>query len=202
MEPCGSGRRNAAATMSPVERRCRCIWPTNVQRGLGIATTARDLAISRNRLRSPSRAPLNPHGAGCSINDNIGKPFSYPELVARIRAVLRRSGLRPVDGILDAGPVQIDTRHRQVTVESRPVELTATEYRLACTLASEPTRVFTRSDLTEALWGCRQLRGRTLDSHAHRLRTKLANNSRRVVLNVWGVGYCLVQGSSVHNDGF
>ena len=77
----------------------------------------------------------------------------------------------------------------QVTVESRPVRLTATEYRLACTLAAEPARVFTRDDLTDALWGCRNLRGRTLDTHAHRLRTKLANDTRSAVINVWGVGY-------------
>lgn len=122
-------------------------------------------------------------------DDILDKPFSYPELVARIRAVLRRSMPRRMTRILEAGPVRIDTGHRQVTVESRPVQLTATEYRLACTLAAEPNRVFTRSELTNALWGCQNLRGRTLDSHAYRLRTKLVSETCSVVHNVWGVGY-------------
>lgn len=125
-------------------------------------------------------------------DDILRKPFSYPELVARIRAVLRRTQPRQPHAILEAGPVQIDTRRRRVTVARRTVELTAVEYRLACKLASEPTRVFTRAELMRDVWGFITTRSRTLDSHAVRLRAKLANDSHAVVTNVWGVGYRLL----------
>jgi len=64
--------------------------------------------------------------------------------------------------------------HSAVTVAGRAVELSALEHRLLCVLAAEPTRVFTRQELMGTVWGCSSLRGRTLDSHASRLRKKLA----------------------------
>jgi DNA-binding response OmpR family regulator len=79
-------------------------------------------------------------------DDVIVKPFSYPELRARIGAVLRRSAPRQPRPILTAGPVRVDLRDRSVTVDERPVELSAVEYRLLCHLAGEPTRVLTKVD--------------------------------------------------------
>jgi len=126
-------------------------------------------------------------------DDVIVKPFSYPELRARIAAVLRRTVPRQPRPLLTAGPVRIDLRDRSVSVNERPVQLSAIEYRLLCHLAGEPTRVFTREELMRDVWGYRSAgRTRTLDSHACRLRAKLASNTHRLVINVWGVGYCLI----------
>jgi len=75
----------------------------------------------------------------------------------------------------------------------RPVELSAVEYRLLCQLAGEPTRVFTREELMREVWGHGATsRTRTLDSHACRLRAKLASDTHRLVINVWGVGLRLI----------
>ena len=129
-------------------------------------------------------------------DDIVRKPFAYPELRARIAAVLRRSELRRRTRILRAGPIVIDVRSREVRVFDRPVELSAKEYDLLVTLAGEPTRVFTRQELLRRIWGFETFgRTRTLDSHASRLRRKLCGDgSDKLVINVWGVGYRLVDG--------
>ena len=85
-------------------------------------------------------------------DDVVRKPFAYPELRARIAAVLRRSERRGAR-ILRAGPIVIDVRSREVRVFDRPVELSAKEYDLLVTLAGEPTRVFTRAELLRGVWG-------------------------------------------------
>ena len=129
-------------------------------------------------------------------DDVIKKPFAYPELRARIAAVLRRSELRRRTRILRAGPIMIDVRSREVRVFDRPVELSAKEYDLLVTLAGEPTRVFTRAELMRGIWGLQTFgHTRTLDSHASRLRRKLCGDrDEKLVINVWGVGYRLVPG--------
>jgi DNA-binding response OmpR family regulator len=128
---------------------------------------------------------------GC--DDYVARPFVYDELVARIRAVLRRYGPSPQDR-LEAGEIVVDRVARVVTVCGRPVPLAAKEYELLAKLASEPTRVFTKEQLLRDVWGFRSIgRTRTVDSHASRLRRKLAACSATpYVLNVWGVGYRLL----------
>jgi DNA-binding response OmpR family regulator len=127
-------------------------------------------------------------------DDIVRKPFAYPELRARIGAVLHRSALRRSARILRAGPIVIDLRSREVRVGERPVELSAKEYDLLITLAGEPSRVFTRAELMRAVWGPRTFgHTRTLDSHASRLRRKLCGEGdEKLVINVWGVGYRLL----------
>ena len=128
---------------------------------------------------------------GC--DDYVARPFVYDELVARIRAVLRRYSPSPQDR-LEAGEIVVDRVARVVTVCGRPVPLAAKEYELLAKLASEPTRVFTKEQLLRDVWGFRSIgRTRTVDSHASRLRRKLAACSATpYVLNVWGVGYRLL----------
>ena len=128
---------------------------------------------------------------GC--DDFVPRPFHYEELVARIHAVLRRTrpGLRER---LAAGPLAIDRATRRVTVHGLTVALAAKEYELLVKLAAQPARVFTKDELLRDVWGFRSLgRTRTLDSHASRLRRKLASaGAPDCVLNVWGVGYRLL----------
>ena len=122
-----------------------------------------------------------------------GKPFVYEELVARIRAVLRRvSG--PAHRRLAVRDLEIDLAARVVRVGGEPVQLSTKEYELLVALAGDPERVFRKEELLRDVWGFRSLgRTRTLDSHASRLRRKLNHaGDAAYVLNVWGVGYRLV----------
>lgn len=130
-------------------------------------------------------------------DDYVVKPFSYGELLARIRAVLRRTQERPGRTLLRVGPIELDPVRREVRVGGQLVALAAKEYGLLQVLAREPTRVFTKEELLREVWGAaRGERTRTLDSHACRLRQKLAGGGERFVVNVWGVGYRLTDAAS------
>jgi DNA-binding response OmpR family regulator len=128
-------------------------------------------------------------------DDVVAKPFSYPELRARIAAVLRRMNPREPRPTITAGPVQIDVQRRRVTVSGQETApLSAVEFRLLCALARDPSRVYTRAELLRDVWDSRAAWStRTVDSHAHRLRTKLAGSDQPLVRNVWGVGYRLLE---------
>jgi DNA-binding response OmpR family regulator len=131
-------------------------------------------------------------GLETGADDYVVKPFHYSEIAARIRAVLRRRDGRR-QGPLRVGDLVVDPLRRQVRVGDRPVELANKEFTLLQALASEPTRVFTKHELLRDVWGFRsEGRTRTLDSHASRLRRKLDPEAGRFVVNVWGVGYRLV----------
>src|SRR3954468_3262917 len=129
------------------------------------------------------------------LDDYVVKPFAYSELRLRIAAVLRRTQARVHRGMLRVGELEIDPAGRVTTLRGRRVELAAKEFALLRTLASAPTRVFTKDELLRDVWGFRA-RGstRTLDSHACRLRAKLRSEGDQFVVNVWGVGYRLVDG--------
>jgi DNA-binding response OmpR family regulator len=130
---------------------------------------------------------------GC--DDYMIKPFSYHELSVRVRALLRRTRRRPGAARLRVGSLEIDPASRQVWVRGEPIALSKKEYALLRALAGEPTRVFTREELLRGVWGFVALgHTRTLDSHAFRLRQKLNRAGDRFVVNVWGVGYRLVDG--------
>jgi DNA-binding response OmpR family regulator len=131
---------------------------------------------------------------GC--DDYLSKPFSYAELRGRLGALLRRAGGRPRPGRLRVGPLELDPFTHEVRIDGELVPLSKKEFALLRALAAEPARVFTREELLRDVWGF-QAPGatRTLDSHASRLRQKLCADRRlRLVVNVWGVGYRLIDG--------
>jgi DNA-binding response OmpR family regulator len=129
-------------------------------------------------------------------DDYVVKPFSYHELRARIRALLRRARRRPGMGRLRVGALEVDPVARQVWLHGVPVALSKKEYALLRALATEPTRVFTREELLRGVWGFRSMgHTRTLDSHAFRLRRKLNAAGDAFIINVWGVGYRLIDGA-------
>jgi DNA-binding response OmpR family regulator len=131
-------------------------------------------------------------GFARGADDYLVKPFHYPELAARIGAVLRRSQDRRAQGVLQVGELRIDPVAREVTLGERAISLSAKEFALLRMLAAEPTRVFTKEELLRDVWGFKLMGStRTLDSHASRLRRKLVPSGRRWVINVWGVGYRL-----------
>jgi len=130
---------------------------------------------------------------GC--DDFLPKPFSYGELRLRLAALLRRARERPLEGRLRVGELEIDPVAREVRLRGARVTVSQKEFALLRQLAAEPTRVFTKAELLRDVWGFRAPGAtRTLDSHACRLRQKLSARGDRFVVNVWGVGYRLVDG--------
>src|SRR5437588_3157450 len=131
---------------------------------------------------------------GC--DDYVLKPFSYPELQARVVALLRRGNRRPGPGKLRVGPLEVDPLARRVWLRGEELKLSKKEFALLRALASDPSRVFTREELLRGVWGFRSMgMTRTLDSHASRLRKKLARDGDKFIVNVWGVGYRLLDGT-------
>jgi DNA-binding response OmpR family regulator len=133
-------------------------------------------------------------GLEFGADDYLVKPFHYPELRARINAILRRRGGRH-DGPRRVGDLVVDPARRRVWVEGRDVRLSNKEFSLLRVLVSDPIRVFPKKELLEEVWGFRtSAQTRTLDSHASRLRRKLDPEHSRYVINCWGVGYRLIDG--------
>jgi len=146
-------------------------------------------------LLAPSSDPVERVRAlDRGADDVMGRPFAYEELLARIRALLRRSTTSSAE-VLIAGELVVDRRTRRVAVRDTLVTLSAKEFELLAWLAAEPNRVFTKEELLREVWGFRALgRTRTLESHASRLRKKLnMDESDGFVVNVWGVGYRLLE---------
>lgn len=139
-------------------------------------------------------------GLEVGADDYVTKPFSLSELVARVRAALRRLRLLDEAAVetgaderpLEFGPLKVDPTRRRVTMEGEEVTLTVLEYDLLLYLARHPERPFTRMQLLDTVWDI-QYEGydRTVDSHIQRLRAKIEADpgAPRFIRTVWGVGY-------------
>jgi DNA-binding response OmpR family regulator len=127
-------------------------------------------------------------------DDHVGKPFSYPELLARLRAVLRRCEGRRAHGLVRVGDLTVDPATRTVRLRGERIELSAKEFALLHALAVDPVRVLPKEVLLRDVWGyLAPGRTRTLDAHACRLRKKLRSPGRPFIVNVRGVGYKLTE---------
>jgi DNA-binding response OmpR family regulator len=132
-------------------------------------------------------------GLELGADDYVTKPFSPRELVARVRAVLRRAerSTAPSDRVA-VGDLVLDVPRLRVTVSGQPVDLTPTEFSILATMARDPGRVFTRSQLLDAVHGVAfEAYERAIDAHVKNIRRKLEPEPARprYVLTVYGVGY-------------
>jgi phosphate regulon transcriptional regulator PhoB len=130
-------------------------------------------------------------GLEVGADDYVVKPFSPRELVARVRALLRRSTGEPARSVSRLGALSIDESRHQVAVAGHPVELTAKEFGLLVALLRAGGRVLSREQLLDAVWGyanAAEIESRTVDVHIRRLREKLGAAARHIV-TVKGAGY-------------
>jgi phosphate regulon transcriptional regulator PhoB len=130
-------------------------------------------------------------GLEMGADDYVAKPFSPKELVARVRAVLRRARPAEVSHPLAVGPVTLDPGRHRVTVGGRPVALTPKEFDLLHALLAAAGRVLSREHLLNHVWGyarADEIESRTVDVHVRRLRAKLGDAGRRIA-TVKSVGY-------------
>jgi DNA-binding response OmpR family regulator len=140
-------------------------------------------------------------GLELGADDYVTKPFSARELVARVRAVLRRTqAARSQEDVVQVGDaITLDVPRMETVVEGRRVSLTATEFQLLLHMARQPGRVFTRAQLLDAVHGVAvESYERAIDAHIKNLRRKIERDPRapRLLLTVFGVGYRLSDGTA------
>ena len=137
-------------------------------------------------------------GLEIGADDYVTKPFSIHELLARVKAILRRveelteGAKEPFPNIIRAGDLVLDPTKRSVTLEGKPVDLTAKEFDLLLHFAHNPGKVYTRSQLLDRVWGYgHNGYEHTVNSHINRLRAKIEKDPAHpaYILTVWGVGY-------------
>src|ERR687897_116422 len=132
-------------------------------------------------------------GLATGADDYIVKPFSVPELVARVHALLRRASPDRVASVLSFGDIELDREKKRVSRSGQPVDLGPTEYRLLEFLMERPGRVFSRAQLLDGVWGSElYIDERTVDVHVGRLRKALnRGHSADPIRTVRGAGYAL-----------
>ena len=132
-------------------------------------------------------------GLETGADDYVVKPYSPSELIARMRALLRRASPSAVGEVIESHGLRIDAAQRRVTCDGEPVHLGPTEYRLLCVLMEQPGRVWDRGQLLDQVWGRdKEVDERTVDVHVGRLRKALAEcGCKDAVRTVRGAGYSL-----------
>ncbi len=158
-------------------------------RELKATTTTRDIPIIMVTARAEEEDKIRGLNIGC--DDYVSKPFSFPELIARIQAVLRRSMPGGEEERLAVAGLQVDAASQRVTAEGEPVRLGPTEYRLLHFFISHPERVYTREQVLDRVWGQNvYVEERTVDVHIRRLRKALEPYGYDgMIQTVRGTGY-------------
>ncbi len=149
----------------------------------------RELPIIMLTARSEEEEKIR--GLEVGADDYVTKPFSPRELIARIKAVLRRANPQTTDEVIEVDGLRIDPAGHRVTAEGRPLEMGPTEFRLLHFFITHPDRVYSRGQLLDRVWGGNvYIEERTVDVHIRRLRKALADQGHdRFIQTVRGAGY-------------
>ena len=174
-------------------------WMLPGQSGLSLAkqwrgqTRTRELPIIMLTARAEEGDKVS--GLDAGADDYLTKPFSTSELLARIRAVLRRKAPEALDTLVDVGGLKLDPATRRVTRDEHEVRVGPTEFRLLHFFMTHPERVHSRSQLLDRVWGDHVfIEERTVDVHVKRLREALEPvQCARMIETVRGAGYRLTQ---------
>lgn len=158
-------------------------------RELKTAAQTKDVPIIMVTARAEEEDKVRGLNIGC--DDYVSKPFSFPELIARIQAVLRRTMPGGEEERLAIAGLQVDAASQRVTAKGEPVRLGPTEYRLLHFFVSHPERVYTREQVLDRVWGQNvYVEERTVDVHIRRLRKALAPHGYdNMIQTVRGTGY-------------
>ncbi|MFJ7664183.1 response regulator transcription factor [Lysinibacillus sp. NPDC097162] len=136
------------------------------------------------------------YGLTTGADDYLIKPFNTLELIARVKALLRRSGYLQINkesstGII-CGPLEINKQKHTVSIDNTPLKLTAIEFDILCLLCSKPGRVYSSEDIFQLVWNEQEIySSKTVMVHISNLRAKIdrALNGEKLIVTVWGVGY-------------
>jgi two-component system, OmpR family, phosphate regulon response regulator PhoB len=181
-------------------------WMLPIVSGLEICRRLRAAEITRTlpviMLTARGEEAERVHGLSVGADDYVVKPFSVPELVARVKALLRRSRPERIAERLSAGDLYLNREAQRVRRGVRDVHLGPTEFRLLDYLLEKPGRVFSRAQLVDAIWGQTvEIDERTVDVHIGRLRKALSRGQERdPIRTVRGMGYAFDEmfGTSGH----
>ncbi|HVT35029.1 MAG TPA: phosphate regulon transcriptional regulator PhoB [Nevskiaceae bacterium] len=158
-------------------------------RELKAAATTKDIPVIMVTARVEEEDKVRALNLGC--DDYVSKPFSFPELIARIQAVLRRTLPGGAEEKLAVNGLEVDAASQRVTAKGEPVRLGPTEYRLLHFFVSHPERVYTREQVLDRVWGQNvYVEERTVDVHIRRLRKALEPHGyENMIQTVRGTGY-------------
>lgn len=150
----------------------------------------RDIPIIMLTARSEENDMVR--GLDVGADDYVSKPYSVKELMARVRAALRRPNSAIAENKMSLGDIEVDIEKHLVTVEGKAAKLSPTEYRLLITLMQFPGRVFSRDQLLDSVWGLSsELDTRTVDVHIGRLKKALGKTGKATIKTVRGFGYSM-----------
>ncbi len=161
--------------------------------GFGVCANLREAGLDTPVLMLTARDAVGDRvrGLDCGADDYLTKPFSFDELLARLRALLRRGRTRALTGVLSHGPLAVDTGGRRATLEGRPLELTAAEYRLLEVLVRRAGQILSREEIADAVFRAgEETPSNAVDVYVGYLRRKLGADAA-LIHTVRGLGYML-----------
>jgi len=165
--------------------------------GLEVATRLRGMGHRMPILMLTARSETSDvvNGFDVGADDYLRKPFEMPELLSRVRALLKRTDGGPSGPVFTASGVQIDTAARRATVDGEPIELTGKEFDLLAYLVSNAGRAVTREELIKSVWaGQHSADSNVIEVFMCHLRGKIGDRSAHVIQTIRGVGYFFARG--------